>query len=629
MKHTLPVLTILILLTALNGKAQGNDELLIYKNSSGRSSTLSPLTISGGHIPRRLSYQGLMTTPSGSPVPDGNYDLKFEIYNLPAGGTLRFTETQNGVTVSRGTFSVSLGSVTPLPAIFSESLYVQVTALAGPGIGSPQAFSPRSELTSAPYSLAPWMPTDSGIFYSGGQVGMGTSKPGGNGIPHLRLDLQDEDGGNSDINIGVSGASEAAGNHGWSVLNLSKSRGSIASPLAVQRNDFLGEILFWGHDGSQFRPSSRILSVARGTPSSNNVPSLLAFYTRKQGDTSITKAMTIDTSQNVGIGVSFPAYKLDVSGTVNATAFRGDGSQLTNLPSGSSQWTTSGSNIYYNPGNVGIGTTTPRSALEVLTNQSFSVFNLASTATLGYGTVGLGFNLVRTGADSWTANQDGFNNGGEIIYGSAVNGLNFVTVPSTGAVNQSYTDSEIAAHIRMKIDQAGNVGIGTTSPTHLLHLTRSANDNLTGMFVQNDNAGGSAQSRIDFGPDWSTRFGSLIYDNTLNRVNLGGGSGATGGMIIDGGAPSAPIAFQTNGAERMRINGSGNVGIGISSPSEKLEVAGNIKIGNTTIHSGTGSPEGTVTGNVGDLYLRTDGGAGTTMYVKESGAATNTGWVGK
>lgn len=44
--------------------------------------------------------------------------------------------------------------------------------------------------------------------------------------------------------------------------------------------------------------------------------------------------------------------------------------------------------------------------------------------------------------------------------------------------------------------------------------------------------------------------------------------------------------------------------------------------------SGSGSPEGVVTGVVGSLYSRTDGGAATTLYVKESGAG-NTGWVAK
>lgn len=46
------------------------------------------------------------------------------------------------------------------------------------------------------------------------------------------------------------------------------------------------------------------------------------------------------------------------------------------------------------------------------------------------------------------------------------------------------------------------------------------------------------------------------------------------------------------------------------------------------IFTGTGSPEGVVTASVGALYTRTDGGAGTTLYIKESGTS-NTGWVGK
>lgn len=43
---------------------------------------------------------------------------------------------------------------------------------------------------------------------------------------------------------------------------------------------------------------------------------------------------------------------------------------------------------------------------------------------------------------------------------------------------------------------------------------------------------------------------------------------------------------------------------------------------------GTGSPETVVTAPVGTAYLREDGGAGTTLYIKESGSGA-TGWVGK
>lgn len=50
--------------------------------------------------------------------------------------------------------------------------------------------------------------------------------------------------------------------------------------------------------------------------------------------------------------------------------------------------------------------------------------------------------------------------------------------------------------------------------------------------------------------------------------------------------------------------------------------------GATKIQTGTGSPESVVTAPVGSLYLRTDGGAGTTLYVKQSGSG-NTGWTAK
>lgn len=43
---------------------------------------------------------------------------------------------------------------------------------------------------------------------------------------------------------------------------------------------------------------------------------------------------------------------------------------------------------------------------------------------------------------------------------------------------------------------------------------------------------------------------------------------------------------------------------------------------------GSGSPEGVVTATVGKIYARTDGGAGSTLYVKESGSG-NTGWIAK
>lgn len=45
------------------------------------------------------------------------------------------------------------------------------------------------------------------------------------------------------------------------------------------------------------------------------------------------------------------------------------------------------------------------------------------------------------------------------------------------------------------------------------------------------------------------------------------------------------------------------------------------------IFEGNGTPEGSQTGSIGDIYIRLDGGASTVLYIKESGSATNTGWV--
>lgn len=55
-----------------------------------------------------------------------------------------------------------------------------------------------------------------------------------------------------------------------------------------------------------------------------------------------------------------------------------------------------------------------------------------------------------------------------------------------------------------------------------------------------------------------------------------------------------------------------------------LQILGN----GILIRAGSGTPEGNLVANVGSLYLRTDGGATTTLYVKTSGTG-NTGWTAK
>jgi len=92
---------------------------------------------------------------------------------------------------------------------------------------------------------------------------------------------------------------------------------------------------------------------------------VLAFYTRIAG--SLAERMRVAETGNVGIGMISPTTKLDVNGTVNATAFTVGGSAFV-----ASQWATSGTTINYATGNVGVGTPSPSEKLHVTGNLKVS-----------------------------------------------------------------------------------------------------------------------------------------------------------------------------------------------------------------------------------------------------------------
>jgi len=100
--------------------------------------------------------------------------------------------------------------------------------------------------------------------------------------------------------------------------------------------------------------------------------------------------------------------------------------------------------------------------------------------------------------------------------------------------------------------------------------------------------------------------------------------GATGGQtIIAGKSSNAPVAIATGKAGVTQALNH------LFYPINQLALGvTGMKIAGTTIASGAGTPEGLLSANVGSTYHRTDGGAGTSFYVKESGTG-NTGWVAK
>ena len=88
------------------------------------------------------------------------------------------------------------------------------------------------------------------------------------------------------------------------------------------------------------------------------------------------------------------------------------------------------------------------------------------------------------------------------------------------------------------------------------------------------------------------------------------------------GVADSPFSITTSGND-------GNLYTNTFTAKGGLNVAeGPIAIGTRTITVGSGSPEGAVAAPTGSLYLRTDGGARSTLYVKTSGSG-NTGWTAK
>jgi hypothetical protein len=104
-------------------------------------------------VPSTMSYQGRLTDGAGNNVADGPYAVTFKLYDAVTGGALLWSETQPGVTVTGGLFSVVLGSSTPLAVPFDRQYWLGIAVAADPEM------APRAPLTSVPYAMATRTPT--------------------------------------------------------------------------------------------------------------------------------------------------------------------------------------------------------------------------------------------------------------------------------------------------------------------------------------------------------------------------------------------------------------------------------------------------------------------------------------
>ena len=213
------------------------------------------------------------------------------------------------------------------------------------------------------------------------------------------------------------------------------------------------------------------------------------------------------------------------------------------------QWVTNGTNINNtNSGNVGIGTTTPTAKLEVngTTAVSGNLVKFAGTDPNGNvfaeivstGTAGALFSLTGGGGTPFLFQSGGINSG------IGNNRLSIGTWSNFGLFT---------------IKSDGSVGFGTSSPATLFHVKSPATTH-GNIFLDTTSAG------------YSTAFS--FFEGGVGRASIQhNASVLPGGLVFQTGGIAAPAST------RMVITSTGSVGIGTNSPSVRLDVAGQVRSG--------------------------------------------------
>jgi hypothetical protein len=324
----------------------------------------------------------------------------------------------------------------------------------------------------------------------------------------------------------------------------------------------------------------------------------LCFGTRGSG--SRAERMRILSSGNVGIGITNAAAKTHISKSYSAPTGGHDGnlglivsnSSTNNSYSGIgiSAGNNAGSFIHFgdtdddnvgafnyfhdsnsftfvtnaqermridSSGNVAIGKSSPNTRFEIF-EDTLPYIYLQNSTTGTTATDGL--SIVEFGLDAYINNREAgnmlfFNNGSE----------------------------------RMRIDSSGNVGIGTTSPRRHFHVHNPATAT-TGLMLTNANTGEANDSQ-----GFQLKVGADSHAEISQMEN-------------------SHIGIFTNATERMRIDSSGKVGIGTSSPTRTLTVQGDMNLASgSKIESdssgGTLQIQGGSTYSGGNILL--GGGTGT------------------
>ena len=207
------------------------------------------------------------------------------------------------------------------------------------------------------------------------------------------------------------------------------------------------------------------------------------------------------------------------------------------------------------PGDVGIGVSAPDGTLHVHSGTAGSVTangNADNLIVEHNGTGGISILTPDANHGYLMFGSPTSNEGAILRYRDSDNIFAIGTEDAAGEL-QFRTGAGSEA---LRIDSSGNCGIGTSSPSELLHTVKA-----------------SGTSRVRFEASASHSFARLVAGSTSynSGVEFFSGTTNTANITAQGGGE---LVVEANGSERMRIDSSGQVGIGTSSPSAPLTVFG-------------------------------------------------------
>ena len=264
--------------------------------------------------------------------------------------------------------------------------------------------------------------------------------------------------------------------------------------------------------------------------------------------------MVLSPDGNLGIGTTSPSQKLYVNGNATADRYYGNGST-----------------VYYIDPNDGTTAAVLAGGLEIGYGSAGEY-----RIEVGEGRTGDGYAYIDFVGDTTYSdyglrlirNNSGANTSSQLVHRGTGN-LEFKTWDA-GAMIFSTTNSE-----RMRITSGGNVGIGTTSPDSMLHL-KSTGDVKLILEADSDNSGENDNPLIELKQDGGgiiSRFGNV---GVAGQIFTNSRANSTGlGSVYQ-----QDLIFFTENSARVYIKGEngyqGRVGIGAATPSQILDVNGNV-----------------------------------------------------